>query len=66
MKDGSVWFTAYRSYEIDLTRIYSPFSVLSWVQHLGQKNWITADALSCFVTVVCKAKGWSEDLQNAG
>jgi hypothetical protein len=34
-----------QNYEISLKRMDTPEKILSWVRHLGEKNWVTAPLL---------------------
>lgn len=40
-------------YDIDLTRCDTPEKILSWVQHLSDKSWVSPRTLSGFVANAC-------------
>ena len=48
-------------YEIELARIKNPQSLLAWVLHLSEKNWVDFVVLKRFVFCVYEAKGWDQE-----
>lgn len=53
------------SYHIEKSRCDSHAKICGWIQHLGQKNWVTSELLVEFVNVAQDAAGL-EDVYRAG
>lgn len=47
------------NYGVDLDEINEPADLLSWVIHLGRKNWVSAEQLAEMVRFIARQKGWA-------
>ena len=61
--DGKDWVTVQwggYDYDIEMSRIDTPLSLLHWVTHLAEKEWedTTPERIGLFVEKVCQKKGW--------
>lgn len=51
---------SYYDYPIEIERVDSYGSIVKWVRHLSEKNWVTTTHLRQFIDVSCKHLGISQ------
>jgi len=54
VKEGHIVINVSYEYNIELARVRTAAHILAWVQHLGEKTWMTIPVLRRFIYVACR------------